>query len=290
MITLPNPAAGRAGLRDPLMIGVGFSLLLHLVVLAIRFAPPSPLVLAPRDSRLEVVLLNAGTVERPLAPDVVAQVDMQGGGDRDEGRATSPLVASTQASDGEAVAQRERRVRELEELQRRLLARASEQAQVRDQPAQPEPRAEAGEDREQTEQLIARLQAQIERQISDYNKRPRRLTFGVNAVGVTYARYVSDWAARIEQLGTERYPAAARGRIYDSLVITVEIDKHGNVVDIVINRKSQHEVLNRAVKEIVFAGAPYEPFPLEMAREGDILQIVRTWTFTNGALQTSESQ
>jgi len=289
VITLPSPAA-HGGLRDPLTIGVAVSLLLHLVVLAVRFAPPPPFVLAPRDSRLEVVLLNAGTVERPLAPDVVAQVNMEGGGDRDEGRATSPLVASPRVSDGEAIAQREQRVRELEELQRRLLARASEQASVRDQPAQPEPRAEPGDDREQTEQLIARLQAQIERQISDYNKRPRRLTFGVNAIGVTYARYVTDWASRIEQIGTERYPAEARGRLYGSLVITVEIDKHGNVVDIVINRKSEHEVLNRAVKEIVFAGAPYEPFPPEMAREGDILQIVRTWTFTNGALRTSESQ
>src|SRR5690606_23506419 len=114
-----------------------------------------PFVLAPRDSRLEVVLLNAGTVERPLAPDVVAQVNMEGGGDRDEGRATSPLVASPQVSDGEAVAQRQQRVRELEELQRRLLARASDQGRVRDQPAQPEPRAEPGQDREQTEQLIA---------------------------------------------------------------------------------------------------------------------------------------
>ncbi len=291
MITLPNPAVGgRAGLRDPLMIGVGLSVLLHLLVLMIRFAPPSPLVLAPRDSRLEVVLLNAGTVERPLAPDVVAQVDMEGGGDRDEGRATSPLVASAEVREGTAIEERQQRVQELEEVQRRLLARASEQGLVRDQPTQSEPSVEPGADRERTEEMIARLQAQIERQISDYNKRPRRLTFGVNAVGVTYARYVSDWAARIEQIGTERYPAAARGRLYDALVITVEVDKHGNVVDIVINRKSQHEILNRAVKEIVFAGAPYEPFPPEMAREGDILQIVRTWTFTHGALQTSESQ
>src|SRR5690606_20554902 len=169
VITLPTPGAA-GGLRAPLTIGVVASVLLHLVVLAVRFAPPPPFVLAPRDSRLEVVLLNAGTVERPLAPDVVAQVNMAGGGDRDEGRATSPLVASPRVSDGDAIAQREQRVRELEELQRRLLARASEQAQVRDQTAQPEPRAKPGEDREQTEQLIARLQAQIERQISDYNK------------------------------------------------------------------------------------------------------------------------
>lgn len=135
--------------------------------------------------------------------------------------------------------------------------------------------------------MIARLQAQIDRQISDYNKRPKRLTYGVNAVGVSYARYVDDWAARIEKLGTERYPREARGRMYDSLIITVEIDKHGNVVDVIVNRKSKFEVLNRAVRQIVHAGAPYERFTPEMAREGDILQIVRTWTFTNDSLETA---
>ena len=54
-----------------------------------------------------------------------------------------------------------------------------------------------------------------------------------------------------------------------------------------INRKSRYEVLNRAIKQIVYAGAPYERFTPEMAREGDILQIVRTWTFTNDSLETA---
>lgn len=287
MITLPNPAGAAAGLRDPLLVGIGVSVLFHVLVLAVRFAPPAPLSLAAQDSRLEVILLNAATAQQPVEPAVLAQVDMEGGGDRDEGRATSPLAASAEVREGDDIAQRQQRVRELEEQQRRLLARASELGAVRDRPAKPEPRAEETGDREQTRDEIARLQAQIDQQISDYNRRPRRLTFGVNAVGVSYARYVSDWAAQIERIGTERYPAQARGKIYDSLVITVEIDKHGKVIDVVINRKSRHEVLNRAVKEIVYAGAPYEPFSPEMAREGDILQIVRTWTFTNGAVQTS---
>ena len=143
-----------------------------------------------------------------------------------------------------------------------------------------------GEDADDVDRTIARLQAQIDRQISDYNKRPKRLTYGINAIGVSYARYVEDWATKIERIGTARYPPAARGRRYDTMIITVEIDRHGNVVDVILDRPSKHEVLNRAVREIVHAGAPYERFPPEMAREGDILQIVRSWTFTNDALST----
>jgi protein TonB len=69
----------------------------------------------------------------------------------------------------------------------------------------------------------------------------------------------------------------------------VEIQKDGHVGDIHIKRKSKYKVLNKAIKEIVLAGAPYEPFTKEMAAEGDILQIVRTWTFTNRSLETSSA-
>lgn len=275
--------------RDPLAFAIVVSVLLHALALTLRFAPPAPLKLAPIDPQLEVILLNARTDAKPLQPEVAAQVSMQGGGDRDIGRARSPLPAELQARDGDDLVLRRKRVAELEAQQRKLLALArGAQALVREGERSDEPRAAtSGDDERDVDAVIARLQAQIDRQISDYNKRPKRLTYGVNAVGVSYARYVDDWAARIEKLGTERYPPEARGRMYDSLIITVEIDKHGNVVDVIINRKSKYEVLNRAVKQIVHAGAPYERFTPEMAREGDILQVVRTWTFTNDTLETA---
>jgi protein TonB len=219
---------------------------------------------------------------------VLAQVDMEGGGDRDTGRARSPLPADVRISDGVDLREQRRRVQQLEEQQRRLLALAAGSAgvQLPQAPSAGRPRQAPGADADDVESAIARLQAQIDRRISDYNKRPKRLTYGINAVGVSYARYVEDWASKIERIGTERFPPEARGRMYDSMIITVEIDRHGNVVDVIVNRKSKYEALNRAVRTIVYAGAPYERFPPEMAREGDILQIVRTWTFTNDALAT----
>lgn len=273
--------------RDPLTVAVIASLVLHAMVLFVRFAPPLPLRIAPSDARLEVVLVNAQTPTRPSAPQVLAQVDLEGGGEHEQGRARSPLPAEATMRDGMTLEQRRRRVDELEVRQRELLALAKgPRAYVSPQPSADAARQPDGADREDLQAVITRMQAEIARNVEDYNKRPKRLTFGVNAVGVNYARYVADWATRIERIGTERYPPEARGRQYDSLIITVEIDKHGNVVDVVINKKSKYEALNRAVKQIVYAGQPYERFPPEMARDGDILQIVRTWTFTNDALET----
>ncbi len=273
--------------KDPLTVGIAISLFLHLALMMVRFAPPDPLKFIPSESQLEVVLLNAQTKEAPLAPEVLAQVNMEAGGDRDTGRSRSPLPAESKAEDGEVLLEQQARMKQLEEEQQRLMALAvGANTQVEKPPVTTEPAQSEVPNADETKEQIARLQAQIDRQIEDYSKRPRRLTYGVNAVGVKYARYVDAWADTIEQIGTDRFPIEARGKMYDSLIITVEIDRFGNVVDVLINKKSRYESLNRVIKQIVYAGAPYAPFTDEMRKEGDILQIVRTWTFTNDALKT----
>lgn len=275
--------------RDPLAFAIATSVVLHALVLALRFVPPLPPVSRAIDPQLEVILVNARTREAPSKATLLAQENLVGGGEHEQGRARSPLQAKTETRDGDVLDAQQRRVEQLEARQRELLSLA--------QGAHPRPasapevslpdRTARGDDADEVDRTIARLQAQIDRQISDYNKRPRRLTFGVDATGVSYARYVNEWAQRIERIGTERYPPAARGRLYGSLVITVEIDRDGRVLNVTVNRGSGHEVLDRAVRDIVQAGAPYARFTPQMAREGDILQIVRTWNFTNGALHTS---
>jgi periplasmic protein TonB len=270
---------------NPLFWGVVASVLLHIVLLAMKFSPPEPIVFKPMDSQLEVVLLNAETDTKPKKADVLAQVNMEGGGDRDKGRAKSPLPADVKAEDGDDLMKAKQRQQQLEDQQRQLLALARGPRAYIDNAEKPaEERGVSPQ--EEVNQSIARLQAQVDKQIEDYNKRPKKLTYGVNAKGVNYAKYVDDWANKIERIGTERYPPEARGKQYDSLVILVEIDKHGNVVDVILEKKSKFDALNKAVKQIVYAGAPYERFTKDMVKDGDILQIVRTWTFTNEGLET----
>lgn len=274
-------------LDGALAFGIAVSVVLHGALLGLRFSIPDATRFSASASPLEIVLLNARTDRRPRAPDVLAQVDMEAGGEHARGRATSPLPAQRRASDGTALRERGASVARLEARQAELLALAGTRQPV--PPASPAPvdaRADRAAEPGELEAAIARLQAQIDRQISDYNKRPRRLTYGINARGVAWARYVDDWAARIERVGTEHFPPEARGRMYDSMIVTVEIDRAGRVVDVVVNRKSRFDALNRAIPGIVRAGEPYPPFPPEMAREGDILQIVRTWTFTHDTLAT----
>lgn len=288
MSNAAEPPMKRPWLTNRMAFAIALSLLVHGLVLAIRFHAPERTKLAPIDTPLEVILLNATNKTRPVKPDVAAQVSMEAGGDRDKGRAKSPLPAESKVEDGDSLVKQKARIEELEKAQRRLFAKIEGEKSL---PAESEKTLEQSIDpSKETEDVstaIARLQAEISKRIEDYNKRPRRLTYGVNAIGVSYARYVDDWVTRIERLGTERYPSEARGKQYDSLIVLVEIDKTGNVVDVVIKKPSKFEVLNKAARNIVYAGAPYERFTDEMARDGDILQIVRTWYFTNNTLETT---
>ena len=281
-------ALARPIVRDPLAVALLASLVLHAIIRVARFSPPIQTLLNPAESRLEVILLNARTLNAPLAPEVLAQVNQEGGGENERGRARSPLPAETAAQDGTVIVPKRSQIEQLEARQRELMAMArGPQSYVVPETSKDATPTPEGAESEAIQSVLSRMQAEVERNIEDYNKRPKRLTFGINAVGVNYARYVSDWASRIEQIGTEHYPPESRGRHYDSLIITAEIDRNGKVVDVVINKKSKFESLNRAVKKIIYAGQPYERFTPEMARDGDILQIVRTWTFTNDGLETS---
>jgi protein TonB len=273
-------------LREPMTIGVLASLALHAALLGVHFVDGSA---PPRaaDARLEVVLVNARTERAPERPQVRAQVDMDAGGNRERERALSMLPASARAQDAVEPGEQRRRAQALVQEQRRLLL-AAQGPQVRadDRPGASRATPASGRDREEIERALARLQAQLDSEIAEGGTRPKRLTYGVSAVGASHARYVDDWVRRVERLGTEQYPAEARGRAYDALLVTVEIDRQGRVLDVILHNPSRHEVLNRAVRRVVLAGAPYPAFSAEMAREGDSLRIVRTWNFTNDALAT----
>ncbi|MFN3565558.1 MAG: energy transducer TonB, partial [Burkholderiaceae bacterium] len=71
-----------------------------------------------------------------------------------------------------------------------------------------------------------------------------------------------------------------------TLRMTVAIRKDGTVAEATIEESSGAPVLDRAARRIVKLAAPYPPFPPEIARDTDILEITRTWIFTNDQLAT----
>jgi len=267
------------------------SLLVHAGLLAMRFHAPSPPERPPVSS-LEVVLLNARTDAEPLQPTALAQVSMDGGGDSEQGLARSPLPPSPSQDSVVPTTAPEQRVQELEARQRELMAQLASQyaalTQARTDSAAPDGSPATGlpDNTEQTLALLAQQYAALSQRVEDYNRRPRRHFFAPSASAVPFAHYVEDWRQRVESIGNQYYPEAARGRIYGSLRMTVFVRADGSVEEVVFDAPSEHAILNEAARDIIRKAAPFAPFPEDVRREADILAITRTWHFQNDAIST----
>jgi periplasmic protein TonB len=268
---------------------LGLSLALHAAAMAVHFKFPQAARSSAESQALEVVLVNARTKERPAKAEVLAQADLDRGGNVDENRrAKTPLPVTEPRKPGRDLADAARRVQQLEAQQERLLAQARQtERRVPPEPpkAAPAPEAPAppsGRDLADLSLAAMRLQAQIDRQIDEYQKRPRKKFIGVNAREYRFAQYEEDWRIKVERIGTLNYPPEARGKHYGHLRLTVTIRADGSVESVELDRSSGLKVLDAAAFKIVQMASPFAAFPADIRRDTDLLVITRTWFFGQG--------
>jgi len=268
---------------------LGLSLALHAALLSVHFKVPQGLLWKQESAPLEVVLVNAKSKDRPAKADVLAQANLDRGGTVEQKRrAKTPLPVTAPRKPGKDLADAQRRQRSLEARQQELLAQAraaqaavpaaTSREQGREEPgAQP-----SGRDLADLALAAMRLQAQIDRQIEQYQKRPRKQFIGANAAEYRFAQYEEEWRVKIERVGTLNYPAEARGKLYGNLRLTVTIRPDGSVESIELDRSSGLKVLDAAAFKIVRMATPFAAFPPDIRRDTDLLVITRTWFFGQG--------
>jgi len=293
---MPGAAEFWAGLdrrSRVLYASVAASLLLHAILLTVHFRFPGELRWRSAHQPLDVILVNAKSRQRPAKADALAQNNLDGGGETDQNRrARSPLPVIDPHNPGRDMAQAQRRVRELETQQRKLIAQTrrshanvTPEAERRAPSDEPTPQV-SGRDLAELSLAAMRLQAQIDRQLDAYQKRPRKKFLGASAVEYRFAQYEEDWRLKVERVGTVNYPAAARGKLYGNLRMTVTLRPDGNVESIELDRSSGLKVLDDAAFRIVRMASPYAVFPHDIRRDTDLLVITRTWS---GASQREKS-
>ena len=278
-----------------LPVTLAFSIVFHAFLLLITFTVPSTPA-GKFKPQLDVVLVNNQSASRPVNADMLAQANLDGGGNTEaDVQATSnlPVLADMQPTD--ALELSSRRVEQLEEQAARLLTAISEQ-KVSDATSETSPEARPQNNaRDQLAQQrrleVARLEARIAKEWQAYQKLPRRKFIGARAESVVYAEYVEKWRQRIETIGTQNYPEEARRRqLFGSLLLTVSIKADGSVEQVEVDRSSGHTILDSAARHIVELAGPFPPFPAAIRNEYDILSITRQWSFTRNDLGIAVGQ
>lgn len=291
MAAVFNPSSVSA--NDRMTFAVFLALLLHAILLAVHFdfTPPTPASMG-----LEITLAQFKSEKAPEKADFLAQQNQEGSGTEAETLAPATREVAPFADN------QMKRVQPVEQ----------EAAQPK---VQPEKRVvtTAGKSRQRTETVIvektevteerpesqvslwqrsleiASLEAQLREQQQVHAKRPRkRQLTAASAKEARDAYYLDGWRQKVETVGNLNYPAEARRRqIYGRLRMMVAVKADGSLHDVRIMQSSGQKVLDDAALRIVQLAAPFQPFPPELRKDTDILEIVRTWQFEKGNYMSS---
>ena len=128
---------------------------------------------------------------------------------------------------------------------------------------------------------VATLKALLDESRQSYAKRPRiRTLTAVSTKRATDASYIYNWLDKVERIGNQNYPEAARKqRISGSVRLAVSINSDGSLRSVQVTGSSGSTILDQAAKQIVYLSAPFTEFHAEMLEEYDVLEIIRTWQF-----------
>lgn len=269
-----------------LSFAIALSVLVHGVLLSVRFISPESFRLPPANPALEVVLVNARHSNSPLNPEALAQADLDGGGHADAGRAKSPLPDMGKTEDGDSLKMSRQRIAELQEQQRRLMAQMKTGGTLGAQHKAPRKTQDTatpgGADAADSTRMIARMAAEINRTIEDQNRRPKKTYITPSTRGVGYAMYYKTLQKRIEEIGTLNFPQDGNRKLYGELTISIPIFHDGTLYrkegGPKVERSSGVAALDRAAIRIVERAAPFGRFPPNMRRTdgGDDLWVVIT--------------
>ncbi len=281
---LDRPEA-EIGASDRLSFALFLVAALHVaIILGIGFVLPEPRE-APRS--LEVTLAQYQSREVPMDADFLAQADQEASGDLKEARemTTDRPARADDAQLADAfesappITHQDNATSSVISTDSPFRVQDSEAAI-----AEPEAAADLRDLMLRRAQALSSLDARqsVDLQQDARGPRVRRITSASTRTAVE-AAYVNAWRNKIETIGNLNYPAEARRRSLEGdLRMLVEIEASGALRDVRILDSSGSAVLDEAAMRIVRLGAPYLPFPEEMRREADILQIVRTWQFRRG--------
>lgn len=294
-------------------VAIWVSIVIHAAILTVHFQPELKKL---KDSlhSLNVVLVNAKTKSTPDKAELLAQASLDRGGNTEANRKMKTALpapkekttevklqpnaearsAAKSAKTKAQEAREQKRVDELEKQAQELLTQINSIQKIASKPTQNAASAdpEMGEQKIEAKSLnraaliaasleMDRLQAQIDKQQDEYQKRPKKKYIGARTKEYRFALYVESWRQKVERIGNMNYPEAAKAqKLYGQLRMTVAIKADGSLESIMIDQPSNHKVLDEAAKRIIELAAPYAVFPDDIKHDTDVLYITRTWTFT----------
>ena len=279
----------RAFTRHTLWWALGFSVLIHAVLITWRFADPVSFNRVFEDTSLEVVLVNARSDSLPERAQAMAQVRLSGGG-QSPGlqRATTPLPPSAVNESGTDIGAMQRQIEALKLQQMRLLTQLQQELSALTQEnAGENAQAPERQARQERRQQLTRQLAQIEPRVEKTQGGPRKRYLSPATREAVYALYYDKLRRTIETRGTLNFPQVGGQKLYGQLSMVITVDGRGQLVQTEVVKSSGQPLLDQRAVAIVRSAAPFDAFSANMRRQADQIVVVTRFQFSkDGNLET----
>lgn len=250
-----------------------------------RDNPPAP------ERTLDITLVQPK--EKPKLtenPDFLAQQSQEGGGEETvKERKTSPLGNPAATPIPKPALELERSGSPEPQPEQKPEVITAQKAPRANKAPPPKPKVRA-KPKANLSQLLASTQLEIDRLTAELDRRSlsasrqdRRKAINASTQEYQYAAYLEAWRSKVEKIGNLNYPdEAKRNKLHGNLLMHVAVRADGSVEQIRVVRSSGHRLLDDAAVRIVRLSAPFAPFPPEIRKNVDVLDITRTWQFLDG--------
>lgn len=280
MATIAEP---HIGANDRLGFTVFVAVSLHAMIMLTDFIPDDP---EPAPRAIEITLAHYDDVEKPEKADFLAQSNQLGSGtEQEKSEVTAPSQSSEQnmlLQESSSPVQETRRQTRQEkpvlatQIAKRQAATLFEEPIKQAENERPDPHKSILE----RSLEIAQLEANLDDQLKNYARRPRvkRLT-AASTMKAVDARYVESVVSRIERTGKLNFPNEGGRPLYGKPRVLISIYSDGSIKDVSVLESSGNLVLDSKTIDIVRRASPFSPFPKEVRRERDVLELIRTFSY-----------
>ncbi|MFG5775709.1 energy transducer TonB [Comamonas sp. J-3] len=277
-----------------LQLALAVSVLVHAVVLSIRFVDPEAFDRVFEDTPLEVILVNSQTKEAPDKAQVIAQANLAGGGEsaNTQERATSPLPYSAMTNMGNDFEERQRQIDAMQAQQMQLLAQLRNQlAQYKPPDTRKATASQADIEQEEKHQQLVKMLAEIEKRIHEENARPKKRYISPATREEVYALYYDALRRKVEERGTANFPEAGGKKLYGELIMIMTVNYDGRVLGTEVYKSSGNQQLDRRAEAIAVSAGPFGHFGPALRAKADQIAVVSRFRFTRDqVLETANLQ
>jgi protein TonB len=277
---------------DILGVGLFIAACFHaFIILGITFKPSDRNKPEFRQQSLEIMVVRHPMEETKTdeKADFLAQTNQQGGGEETE--KVKPQISQDAIALPLPIPQQSRATRpETPQAEKPPLSTKFSKLKIPSPPREAPPPAPSIRQLLSSKEVeIARITAELEKRTQAYAKMPKRKSINASTKEYKYAAYLDAWRRKVERIGNLNYPDhAKRSKLYGDLVLLVSVKADGSVEQIKVLHSSGHKILDDAAVRIVRLAAPFSPFPNEIRKETDILDITRTWQFLRSGRLNSQ--